>query len=512
MIEIDSQLLAVRPDGRGCELAASPRLPSGPRRRKSQQGAIAIMFIVMLIVMIGFCGMALDLGRLYNRKVELQGLANSAALAAARELNGTTAGVASALDKAAAAANLLKYQYNQRSITWTDAAIRFSVTPPPAANWLDAGAARAAPDGLLFVKVDTSELDPTYGAVNAVFMGLLSSSLAAASTGGHAVAGRSSINVVPLAVCALSANPAASRANPGPPANAELVEYGFRRGVSYDLMRLNPGGTAAENFVVDPIAPPGAPGSSSNLAASVVAPFVCTGSMAMPRVMGAAVNVGRPFPIASLFNQLNSRFDQFSGGLCNPGGAPPDLNIKSYVYTGISWMNTAPGSQTALSTTTGGQLRTIADPWPAPASNTAPMYGPLWSFARAVPFASYTPGVPEPANGYAAFSPSAWSTLYKPGQPAAGGSYPGASATPYRANAGVNFQAPSAAHKGVRNRRVLNLPLLSCPVGAGANPTATVLAIGKFFMTVPATATSLSAEFAGVAPEQTLGGQVELYP
>jgi hypothetical protein len=58
---------------------------------------------------------------------------------------------------------------------------------------------------------------------------------------------------------------------------------------------------------------------------------------------------------------------------------------------------------------------------------------------------------------------------------------------------------------------VLNVPLLDCPVAAGADAQAAVLAIGKFFMTVPATATSINAEFAGIASGDALSGSVELY-
>ena len=68
------------------------------------------------------------------------------------------------------------------------------------------------------------------------------------------------------------------------------------------------------------------------------------------------------------------------------------------------------------------------------------------------------------------------------------------------------------ARKGAAGRRVLNVALLSCPVPAGALATATVLGIGKFLMTVPATATSVRAEFGGLVAEQSLGGAVELYP
>ncbi len=76
----------------------------------------------------------------------------------------------------------------------------------------------------------------------------------------------------------------------------------------------------------------------------------------------------------------------------------------------------------------------------------------------------------------------------------------------------ATHQPPNPARgRGVRHRRVLNVPLLECPVAGGAGATATVLAIGKFFMTVPATSTSIKAEFAGIARQENLSGTVELY-
>jgi len=476
-----------------------------------QRGVIASVFALMLVLLLGFVGLALDLSRLYHRGSELQIVANASALAAARQLNGTAAGVANALSQAAAAANALRYQYGQLAVSWNDAALSFSTS----ANgiWLDAASAQSAPDGLLFARVDTGKLDGALGAVDLAFMQVLSAALTSASVSAKAVAGRSSIGVAPLALCALSNTAAVARANPGPPANTELVEYGFRRGIAYDLMQLNPGGTSAENFVVDPFDPPGAAGVAGNTAVSLVGPYACTGSLAMPRVTGGAITVGRPFPLAALFNQLNSRFDQYSGAQCSVATAPPDSNIKSYLYgSAVTWMSSAPAGQAAQSTSSGGKLWTVADPLPAPAGNTAPLYGPLWAYAKAVPYSSYVPGAAEPSGGYAPFATSAWATLYKPGAPSVTVAYPTSGSTPYKAGSGSYFLAPSAAHKGVANRRVLNVALLSCPVAAGAKASATVLGIGKFLMTVPATATSLVAEFGGLASEQALGGSVELYP
>jgi hypothetical protein len=427
--------------------------------------------------------------------------------------------VQKALSAAANEAASFKYQYHKLSVTWSDAAIRFSSSATaPEGDWVDAGSALASPGGLLFARVDTSELDPAFGTVNTMFMRVISDAQATATTKGLAIAGRSSINVTPLAICALEPNkPTNARNNPGPPVNVELEEYGFRRGVGYDLMNLNSENTTpAENFVINPIDPLGAVGSPANTSAATVSPFVCAGTMPMPRVKGAigtTIAVGRPFPLGSLFNQLNSRFDQYVGGLCNPEKAPPDFNVRAFVRdTAVPWMSVVPQGQTANSSTIGGKLWTIASPLSAsvPGTTLGSAYGPLWSFAKAVPFSAYTPGVAEPSGGYATFAAtnSVWGTLYTPGKPTAS-SYPGG--TPYAASAGPNFLAPSIANRpGVRLRRVLNVPLLRCPVAAGANATAEVLGIGRFFMTVPATSTSISAEFGGVVDDQTLGGPVEL--
>ena len=486
---------------------ASARYRAAARRAA---GAAAIVFMLLLAVMLGFMGLALDLAQLYNRRLELQGVADAAAIAAAGELTGTSAGVANAVAQAAVAAARLHYQYQTRQVAWSDAAIKFSSAPnAPDSAWVDAANAQTAPDGLLYVKVDTSALPSSPGTVATRFMGALSPSLASASTSGHAIAGRSSILVTPLAVCAMSPSPASARSNAG---QAELVEYGFRRGVAYDLMQLNPNAGTPENFLVDPLDPPGTVGTAGSLTPAVAGPFVCSGNLPIGRLTGGALTVQRPFPLAQLYQQLNSRFDQYPGGLCNPNGAPPDFNIKSYLYnTAIPWMSTVRNGQASDKQTDAARLWTKADLTP-PASNgnTAPVYGPLWSFAKAVPYAAYVAGTPEPAGGYSTFATAAWATLYAPGPPSPI-AYP--VNPPYSAAGGANFQAPSPARRpGLRNRRVLNVPLLSCPVAAGANTTATVLGVGRFFMTVPATATSVFAEFAGAVPEQALGGPVVLYP
>jgi hypothetical protein len=56
------------------------------RHDVNQRGAVAVLVALILIVLIGAAGLALDLGRLFVAKTELQNAADACALAAAREL------------------------------------------------------------------------------------------------------------------------------------------------------------------------------------------------------------------------------------------------------------------------------------------------------------------------------------------------------------------------------------------------------------------------------------------
>jgi hypothetical protein len=263
-------------------------------------------------------------------------------------------------------------------------------------------------------------------------------------------------------------------------------------------MNLNPGGRTPENFLVNPIAPPGTVGTTMMNRMNIVGPFVCTGKMAIPTLSGGDITVERGFPISSLYTHLNSRFGDTTS--CQATTAPADPNVRSYDLTNATWMKYRPDGQSANTLTSPNPLLTVAE---RPAGATQTAYGPLWTYAKAARYSSYVAnGGVEPATGYSTFSTTDWSTLYNPGKPVAQ-SYSGT--TPYQANGGGTPYQP------YRNTRVLNIPLLSCPVAAGTSSTATVLGIAKFFMTVPATSSALFAEFAGMNNETALGGNARLY-
>lgn len=483
---------------------------------RRDDGVFAIMFAPLLILIIAACGLALNAGALYNRKVELSGMAKAVALAAAQELNGTTDGIAAAKTKARETAQGYIYSHGI-SITWQETALTFSMAPARTSDWRSSVSADDA-GRYYFAKVDTSALDAQIRSVALVFPSMSSGTTTPTYINDIAIAGRSAINVPPIAICAMSENATAPRTNNGM-TDTELVEYGFRRGVSYDLMRLNPKATTPARFLVDAASAPGMSGSSFGL--QVAGPFVCTGSMWMPGLKGGSIHVSSlpsTSPLESLYTQLNSRFDDYAGDLCSVNSAPPDTNIMAYQYDksgGAPWMVPSTGSRAAMSTTERSKLETVADippPGTTATGVTAGSYGPLWAYTKAAKYAAS-----EPSSGYATFVTSDWAKLYASGLSATG-SYQSGGVSPYNPIGVTNpmtISSPSPGRKDfiTSQRRVLNVPLLSCTtVPSGSNVPATVKGIGKFFMTVPATKDALIAEFAGTIPDRLLTGPVELYP
>jgi len=477
------------------ETQFSIRKRNAMRGKGSEDGAVAIMTPFVAIIMIGMFGMALDLSRSYNRKAELQQAADSAALAAASTLDGTVEGINRAVLEAEQTAEYSTFAYNTDGVSWSPAALTFgkSADGDPG-GWMDATTAKANPTKIFFVRVDTSALDPKHGKVQNFLIPILPSAPKESNVAATAVAGRDSINVLPLAICA-NANTAATSLPSG-----ELAEYGFRRGVSYDLMNLNPVGRSPENFLVNPVAPAGTVGTTMKSKLDIVKPFICMGKMAIPTLQGGDVTVERGFPIESLRAYLNSRFGDYTPP-CQASTAPADPSVTSFDLANTKMTDTPDGLAAKSLTDPADPLLTVAEKPPAP---TKTAYGPLWSYAKAVKYSSYSAnsGV-EPADGYATFNATAtdWGLLYPPGpQPK---SYP--STTPYQSSGGT------AKYKFYRNTRVLNVPLLHCSASTAISTTASVLGIAKFFMTVPVTGTALYAEFAGMATENALGGDVRLY-
>lgn len=128
-----------------------------PRFRTRQRGAVAIIVGLSIVVLVGFIGLALDLGKLYVSKSELQNRADACALAAARDLTGATPlTISEAAGFTAAARNLVLFQSHleqQPGITATES-VKFSDSL--ANPFLDKGSVTYALNTIKYVRCDVS--------------------------------------------------------------------------------------------------------------------------------------------------------------------------------------------------------------------------------------------------------------------------------------------------------------------------------------------------------------------
>lgn len=477
-----------------------------PRARQHRQrGAFGVLYAVLLPVMLAMIGLAIDLSMVYARNHELQVVADAAALAAARALDGTEAGLVRAGDKAGDVAEDSHWRFlDEEDFNWNPDALRFGTSAD--GPWLaPAMVSTADLPNISFARVDTAALGAAAGRISIAFLKVVNVA-GELNLSRRAVAGRKDSALVPLALCALDNTALTTRTNALAAGVTEAVEFGFRRGVGYNLLNLNPFGNTPKHYMMNPLDFPPAASVPGHLDEDVVRPFMCSGALPAPRIgAGSTVYVRESFP-ASMIVELNSRFGNYNGGsTCNVYGSPPDGNVIDFrgPYTGF-WISGAPtplrGS--ALPLYAGGRLATIADSATMPPGTKAEHYGTLWSFARPLKGGTSIP---------TEFRRADWEKLY----PVAAGeaklvsSYPNADPPAYVHNRSPHRVTP-APLSGAMKRRVLNVPLLRCPVSGSS---AEVLGIGKFLMTTPATQSPLAihAEFGGMTPYGALTASAVLY-
>lgn len=482
-----------------------------------QRGVVMIVFGASLFVLFGFMAIAIDLGRTYVVRTELQNAADAAALAGAKELNQSLAGVTSAVARAKAMALENNFKFSTPvNLTTLNAIISVGSCPDDSCMVLASTVTtNQLATGKTFIKVAIPS-----GGIAAFFGGFVGATTT--STYGSAVAGYFVIDITPIGVCAIDLIKGGTRpiTLTGPPAVTvnELTEYGFRRGIAYDLMQLGDIAGSSTPYLLNPVDVFGVTCSNANSSASAAVPFLCSGSSTVAVKVPGFVYGSTGFQ-ASSDKALNSRFDDYSGNSCSPATAPPDINIKKYVYT-TSAVNGGPLAWTLEPGTTNNDTlpsqqsisinSTTHKPVPSP---SAANYGALWSYSRAVKAVGSSPIATAATGSNANFTLGDWPDLYNglrvdqsgSGYPANPSNPPfpvGALAAPYNTTAVINskyFEAPSNA--GKRDRRVLQVAIVDCPNSSGTNCSSSIkiLGVGRFFMPIRSNLpTSLVAEFDGL--------------
>ncbi|KQZ44887.1 pilus assembly protein TadG-related protein [Duganella sp. Root1480D1] len=519
-------------------------------KHHQQSGAVAVMSgLLLMLVLIPVSGLVLDLGHLYIVKTELQNLADASALAAGKDLDNTDAGLNKAIASGKALAAKNRYNFGS-TLTLEDANFRFAAAPD--GPWYTLAQSLGNATGRTFVEVDTRDggSGGTAQSINTWLMRIAGDN--STSTFGWAVAGRFVNTVTPVGICAIDPVRRTDSYDFG--SFTEIVEFGFRRGMSYNVFDLGSlGGATSDPYQINPVNSPPNACVPANSSTNVVEPFICVGNSAvLPTGIGQVyTNTGVS---ATLEKAFNSRFNDYSGGSkCDPATAPPDINVKEYLpgstEAPAAWQDaggTTLPSQQSISTSGTPKLpqyslpyeaRASATPgnvWPSTISTrvTTPTpyneHGVMWSYTPAIQADGSTAVTPAQANGTIGtmigtdklmygLKGAATSYIDAATYPTSvGAGFTSSNAAPYNQASGPTFLAP-AGRPGVENRRILNIVLIDCrtpPVGSASCGVMNVVGIGKFFMQKKAdlggSPKKLNVEFTGLV-EPVPSSEVKLY-
>lgn len=272
--------------------------------QRNERGVVAIIVALSMVVLVGFVGLALDLGKLFVTKTELQNSADACALAAARELTGANNNqlvLAEAAGIAAGSSNNVMFQADTVSVvggdvTFSDALNGSYVTKDGVANALD----------MKFVRCTVDRTDIPNWFMQVLGIGDQDVNATAVAS---LVPGQTSC-AIPAGVC--SADVAA--ASPG-----EWIEGA-----------LGPGGELTGGFKWIDFSPPA--GGASELNDRLMG----SGECSLPAV---GSTVGEGGVISSLSKGWNSRFGIYVNSVetdpTQPGFAKPDFS--GFAYTEITW-------------------------------------------------------------------------------------------------------------------------------------------------------------------------------
>lgn len=303
--------------------------------RRRQRGAIAIVVGLMLVVLVGFVGLALDGGRLYLTKTELQNAADACALAASYELTDAPSIPPEAFARADAAGRMVaqrdRVNFQQAPIASGDVSIGFSTSlGSGSGGWASAGAPPAGNARYVRCTISRDGISPWFMQV----LGFGDQSVSALATASLARA--QTACAIPMALCATAGAP----------------DFGYVPGDWYGV-DFSDNGSSVTNYTgnfrwidFDPSAP--TPGCSGHGASELACLLAGTGQCSLPTpptggCTGSGSSgttpgcVGETGNITSMQSAYNARFGLYRGGGGNPGltDSPPDFT--GYSYSTENW-------------------------------------------------------------------------------------------------------------------------------------------------------------------------------
>lgn len=300
-----------------------------PFWKKYQCGGVAIITAIALPVLLGFAGLALDLGHMYIQKTELQNATDACALAASRELTcdpaagacpATYLTAATNSGLTAARRNKVDFQANAISdsqITAND--VKFSTVFAPNSSYRSIANGASPASKYVMCTAQQSGIVPWFMAV----LGIGNQTVAAQAVATLAPAQTNC--AIPLGVCMSST---------GTPANPYA---GLNTG-DWMTSKLNSSATGSFDWI-DFSPGPGGGGGANELAATLKG----TGQCSLPPVGPATCPQGGTPPPGcvgeqgnknSLGKAWNTRFGLYKGS-DSISNAPPDYT--GYAYTPTSW-------------------------------------------------------------------------------------------------------------------------------------------------------------------------------
>lgn len=282
-------------------------------RRARQRGAVAIIVGLSLAVLIGFVGLALDLGKLYVTKSELQNSVDACALAAARDVTGATpllvseaAGLATGTSNAALFQGKAVEMFENLNVSYSDTSGTTFYTKNNVPFSLDK---------VKYVKCTAERKDIAHWFIQMLNL-LPGIDIKASTVNAMAVATTTSAQTacaIPVYVCT--------------PATANPAKAAYNRG-DWIKSRVDPSSDpyGPGSFGWADLSPPA--GGASELADLLAGSGQCD----LP-VVGS--KVGEPGSIASLIAAWNTRFGIYTGSYKGPNDGAPDFT--GYAYTLTTW-------------------------------------------------------------------------------------------------------------------------------------------------------------------------------